>query len=150
MTSDVETRLRIVEDKQRIAAVKHRYCALCDDHYNASELAALFTTDGVWEADGYGRYVGRDAIHEFFASMSAAVSFSAHLVLNEEISVRGDEAKAKWRAIIPATFRIDGKPAPHWLFSEYDDELRRESGHWRFLSMRSIVHRSSPHHLGWD
>ncbi|MFA7439377.1 MAG: nuclear transport factor 2 family protein [Sphingomonadaceae bacterium] len=150
MTDDLASRLALMEDIEAIRRLKHHYCALCDENYNAPALAALFTEDGVWDAgEDYGRYAGRTAIENFFAGMPKAVSFSVHTALNDIIDVKGDVAEGRWRAIIPATLRIDGRETPYWLFSEYDDAFRKVDGEWRFTRLRSIIHRSSPHMAGW-
>lgn len=150
MTNDLGARIARIEDLEAIRRLKHRYCELCDDHYDAAGIAELFAHDGVWDAGkGYGRYEGRDAITSFFKTMPTAVSFSAHMVLNEQIDVVGDTASGRWRAIIPASFRIEEVDVPHWLITGYEDTFRREAGVWRFTLLRSIVHRSFAHLKGW-
>jgi len=148
--TDLRERIERIEDLEAIRRLKHRYCELCDDHYNADAIAQLFAQDGVWDAGaGYGRYVGPDAIAAFFRTMPAAVTFSAHMVLNEQIDLLGTTATGRWRAIIPASFRIDGADVPHWLITGYEDAFRREAGTWRFTLLRSIIHRSFAHLKGW-
>jgi hypothetical protein len=150
MTADLAARIARIEDFEAIRRLKHRYCELCDDHYNAAGIADLFAHDGVWDAgEGYGRYVGRAAIAAFFRTMPSAVSFSAHMVLNEQIDLADDNASGRWRAIVPASFRMEGVEVPHWLITAYEDIFRREAGVWRFTLLRSIVHRSFAHLKGW-
>jgi hypothetical protein len=148
---DLLIRVARLEDIEQIRRLKHRYCSLCDQGYKAEEIAAIFTPDGVWEAsEPYGRIVGRDAMVRFFRSMPSSVSFSVHSVCNSIIDVDGDVAHGSWRSVIPATFTIDGRAVPHWLFSSYDDTLRKVDGHWLFTHMRSVIQKVSEHRLGWQ
>ena len=42
-TETLEERLQRIEDIEAIRLLKHRYCAFCDDNYDADGIAALFT-----------------------------------------------------------------------------------------------------------
>jgi hypothetical protein len=150
--SDIAVKVQYLMDLNEIRFLKHTYCSLCDADYKADELAALFVDDGVWEApdDLGGRHVGPAAIRTFFQGMSKVVSFSAHCALNDRITIDGDAASGRWSAIIPATFIVEGNPAPHWIFSSYEDELVKMDGRWLFKTLRSVVHRVSRQDPGWS
>ncbi len=62
---DLERRIKVLEDIEEIKRLKHRYCAYCDDSYDADALADLFTEDAVWDGGERGRNDGREAIREF-------------------------------------------------------------------------------------
>ena len=47
MTTDLETRLRRLEDIEAIRVLKARYCERCDDGYDVAALMPLFTEDAV-------------------------------------------------------------------------------------------------------
>ena len=49
-TETLEERLQRIEDIEAIRLLKHRYCAFCDDNYDADGIAALFTENAVWDA----------------------------------------------------------------------------------------------------
>jgi ketosteroid isomerase-like protein len=139
-------------DLNEIRFLKHTYCSLCDADYKADELAALFIEDGVWEApdDLGGRHAGRADIRTFFQGMSRVVSFSAHTALNERITMERDIAFGRWTTIIPATFTMEGKPVPHWIFGGYEDEFVRIEKRGLFKTLRSVVHRVSRQDPGWS
>jgi hypothetical protein len=63
---DLERRIRVLEDIETIKKLKARYCALCDEHFDADGLAVLFTEDAVWDRGALGCYRGRKAIQTFF------------------------------------------------------------------------------------
>jgi limonene-1,2-epoxide hydrolase len=74
----IERRLQVLEDAEEIRNLKARYAALCDDHYNADGIAALFTEDAVWDSPGLGRFAGREAIRAFFQGAGEIISFAIH------------------------------------------------------------------------
>ena len=47
--ASLERRIKELEDKEEIKQLKHRYCCLCDNTYDADALAELFTEDAVWD-----------------------------------------------------------------------------------------------------
>ena len=74
----LEKRLQALEDAEAIRNLKAEYAALCDDHYNADGIAALFAQDAVWESPSLGRYEGREAIRKFFKGAGEIFSFAIH------------------------------------------------------------------------
>jgi hypothetical protein len=140
MPGSEQQRLAQLEAIEAIKQLKYRYCAYCDDKYNPSGIAALFTEDGIWEGESFGRHVGRAAITAHFQRVSGEIVFAAHLALNPIIEVDDDTATGKWRLIIPATVITSGIKEARWLWGAYDDHYVRVDGVWMFkrLSFPSI------------
>lgn len=148
---DLISRVQRLEDLEAIRRLKHKYCGLCDNAFQADDIAALFTEDGVWEAgEPWGNFVGPEAIAEFFRGMPEAVSYSVHALSNEEIDIEGDTATARWRTLIPVSMILEGKNVPHWMFCDYYDEYRKEQGVWKFTRIKADVTRTASHADGWD
>jgi hypothetical protein len=103
----MEERMQALEDAEALKRLKHRYCTYCDDGYLADQLAALFTEDAVWNGGPLGRFEGRDAIREHFASASKRVSFAIYHVTNPVITVDGDQATCDWLLWEPIVFARD-------------------------------------------
>ena len=149
--TDITARIQRIEDIEAIRRLKYRYCGLCDNGFQADEIAALFTEDGVWVAgEPWGDFEGREAIAGFFRTMPDSVSFSVHALSNGEIDVDGNTAHARWRTLIPTTLKQEGGGVPHWMFCDYEDELRKEAGQWLFTRITADVTRSASHADGWD
>lgn len=149
-TSTLAARIDRLESIEAIKQLKARYCAHCDDHYAPDAIAALFTEDAVWDAgEAFGTYHGREAIRAFFAGVSETITFAAHLVLNPVIEVDGDEARGRWRLIMPCTVVENGAPEARWMVSSYDDRFVRRDGVWLFQSLEVRVNLVAPHLKGW-
>ena len=140
------TRLTAIED---IKQLKAQYCAYCDDGYDPEGIARLFTEDAIWDGADFGRHVGIEAITEFFAGISADITFAGHLVLNPIITVNGDKANGKWWLIMPCTTNTDGTKEAKWLAAEYDDDYIKKDGKWFFKHLKLDVKFFAPHLSGW-
>lgn len=67
---DLAQHIQTLESIEAIKQLKARYCALCDDQYDANGIASLFTEDAVWDGGNFGRHEGREAIRKFFQGAS--------------------------------------------------------------------------------
>ena len=150
--SDLERRVETLESIEAIKRLKHRYCAYCDDGYDADGIAAQFVDDGVWDAGAaFGRYEGRAAIRAFFAGVSSQIVFAGHLVMNEIIDVDADcdSAHGRWWIIMPATMMVEGAKTAIWLLGQYDDRYVRRDGVWMYQTLTVNIHFVKPHKDGW-
>ena len=146
----LEQRLARLEAIQEITLLKARYCAYCDDQYDPDGIAGLFTEDGIWDGELFGRHVGRDAIRSFFRRASSEITFAAHLVMNPIIDITGPgQATGKWRLIMPATVRVDGRSEARWLVNGYDERYVIDDGVWRFQIMNIHINFYTPHLGTW-
>jgi len=143
----MERRLLALEDAEAIRNLKARYAALCDDHYDADGIAALFTPDALWESPALGRFEGREAIRGFFQRASGIFSFAIHYSLNGHIEVDGDTARARWYLFMPCTV-ADGNRAM-WRAGIDHETYARVNGVWMFSHKRSEPLMSVPFETGW-
>jgi len=146
----LEQRLARLEAIEAIKRLKARYCAYCDDHYDPEGIASLFTEDGVWDGEAFGRHVGRDAIRGFFRRVSGEIVFAAHLVLNPIIEVAdAGHATGKWRLIMPATVPVDGRKEARWLLGAYDERYVAIDNVWLFQTLNFHINFYEPHLGTW-
>lgn len=148
--TDLEQRIARLEAIEEIKRLKARYCAYCDDGYDPDGIAGLFTENGIWDGETFGRHVGREAIRTFFARASGEITFAAHLVLNPIIEV-ADAARAsgKWRLIMPATVRTETGSEARWLVGAYDEQYVVDGGAWRFRSLKFHINFYTAHLGSW-
>ena len=144
---DLERRIRALEDIEAIKRLKARYCAFCDDNYDAEGLISLFTEDAVWDGGAFGRYEGREAIWKFFKGVSAMLPFALHFVTNPLIKVEGERATGRWYLLEPCTF-ADGNQAV-WGAAKYEDEYVKAGGEWKFKSVKLASSFWTPYEQGW-
>jgi hypothetical protein len=156
--SELEARLRAVEDVQEIQRLKARYGTLADARYDrrgpkprpeleriARAISELFTEDAVWDGGAaLGRAQGRDAIYQRF--VEPTLLFSWHCFVKPEIEVRADLARGRWDILAPCTTR-DGRP--HWMAGYEEDDYRRVGGVWLHARMELGVVFLAPHETGW-
>ena len=144
---DLERRLRVLEDIETIKKLKARYCAYCDNNYDADGIAALFTEDAVWDGGNFGRYEGREAIRTFFRGAPRIFPFAIHQVMNPIIEVEGEQAKGQWYLFQPATL-AEGNQAV-WLAARYEEEYVKVESEWKFKRLKVFPSFLTPYDQGW-
>jgi len=145
--SELEQRLRRLEDIEAIRQLKARYCTLADRGYDGAGdddagFAGLFAEDGVFHSSA-GPIQGREAIRARCASFHP---FGMHLVTNPVIEVDGDEARASWSAWVPST-TVEGQALV--VCGRYEEQLVRTAGGWRYAYVRFRAAFRSPYETGW-
>ena len=144
---NLERRLRVMEDVEEIKRLKARYCAYCDDNYNATAIASLFTEDAVWDGGIRGRADGRQGIHDFFVQASQRLPFAVHMVMNPNIEVDGDTATGSWYLFQACTYTEDNQAI--WGAGRYDEEYVRLDGAWMFKHLKLTWFFWTPFEQGW-
>ena len=144
---DLERRIRVMEDIEEIKRLKARYCAYCDDSYDADGIAGLFTEDAVWDGGMRGKAEGREGIRDFFVRAPQRLPFAIHMVMNPIIDVDGDNATGTWYLFQACTF-AEGDRAV-WGSARYDEEYVRVNGDWKFKNLTLTSFFWTPFDQGW-
>ncbi len=134
-------------DVERIKQLKHRYCAYCDDDYDAKGIASLFTEDGVWDGGAFGRAETRAGIEAFFEQTSARVAFANHYVTNPIIEISGTSATGRWDLWQPMVMR-EGEQAL-WLVAKYRERYAKRGSDWLFERLELDVRALTPYEEGF-
>src|SRR5262245_37674441 len=117
-------------EKLAIQELCARYCHTIDSQ-DSEGWAQCFTTDGVFEFDGWA-IRGRSALAEY-AEVHARVMRCRHLTLNCLYEVRGDRATGRATTVVTLAtdggYKILGQGA-------YEDRLIKEDGQWRIAYRR--------------
>ncbi|MGH7934909.1 MAG: nuclear transport factor 2 family protein, partial [Candidatus Binataceae bacterium] len=143
-TTELEKRVEAVE---AIKQLKARYCAACDNRYDADAIAELFTEDGIWDGEGFGRFEGRDAIRAFFRTCPNTRSFAIHQVMNPMIEVKGGRARGSWYLLAPCTLRRNNRAM--WLAARYEEEYVNSGGTWKIKHLKGIGRFFAAYDTGW-
>ena len=143
----LEARVQRLEDIEEIRRLKIQYAMYCDDHYNPPGIASLFVENAVWDGGRVGRYVGRQAIHDFFATQDAAISFALHYTLGHQITIdpSGKTATGTWYIFMLAT----AKGQAFWLAGTYADEYVKVEGKWYFQNVNVQIRFMTPYEQSW-
>jgi hypothetical protein len=149
--SDLEARLRRLEDIEAIRFLKASFCQLLcekytDDHQRrpqaevdavARRQAAYYAEDGVFDGgQQFGVYRGREQIYEYIRK--GAWSFSMNYYLNPAIEVDGDKARARWMLWETATVAATGQAV--FVSGMTDEEYVRTPEGWR-ISRVTYTHK---------
>ena len=86
--TDLEGRIRAIEDRRAMEDCLLAYYAACDSIADIDGLVATFTEDACFDLSGLGLPVihGRNGIRTFFASVFGDMTHHAHLITNFRLS----------------------------------------------------------------
>lgn len=147
--ADTKKQIQWLADIEAIRQLKHVYCGLCDDNYDADPLAALFTEDAVWDGGPIGMHHGREAIRRFFQGSPARVPWALHMVTNPIIQVDGDAATGRWYLWEPLVYALPGGNQAYWMSARYDDVYARTVDGWKFKRVTISMKLLAPYDKGW-
>ena len=125
------------EDLEEVRELYNRYAISWDENH-PHELAACFTSDGIFESYR-GRFVGRDAILGNLADFNRSLGAGRkqrHVTTNISINLDGDRATGTASFIFCVGH--EGK-IERTYFGHYRDELRKVGGRWFFSSRAGIT-----------
>ena len=146
--SDLETRLRRLEDIEEIKQLKAKYCRFCDEGYDPDGIAGLFTEDGVWDGGRtFGVAEGREAIRKHFKGAGDRISIARHQVMNPIIEVDDDSATGHWLLFQPCPDASSGQAL--WLAATYNDRYDKVGDRWLISHLSVEVAFFSPFEKGW-
>lgn len=129
--TDLETRLKLLEDRAAIEDVLLRYYAAVDTLSDMDGLLDCFTPDAVFDvADlGLAAYRGHDEIRHFFAGVFSDTAYHCHHVTNFTIQrIEGDSARARGYVIGKAEGKSGFKVFVHCC---YDIDYVRTAEGWK-------------------
>lgn len=139
-------RLEVTDEIRNLIA---QYAVAGDRKNDPKIMGRLFTRDGVWESEGFGRFVGANRIAEALADVAEQrILWTLHVMGQPYIEIGSDldSATAHWVLWEVATMRQDdGDEKDHWIGGFYDTQMREEDGVWRFSEMRLEIPVMSPY-----
>jgi hypothetical protein len=146
----LEQRIGRLEAHNDLCKLMAEYLLVADKGYDPDQIVAMFVDNGTWEGDGFGFFDGRDAIWNFFRSLSGSLVFAAHFVTNPIITFDDDDnARGAWRLFEPATVNNDGNLESSILVAAYENTFTKVDGLWKFKSVKVNVNFFEPISKGW-
>jgi uncharacterized protein (TIGR02246 family) len=126
-------RLQLLEDQIAIGQLAARYGPAAD-YGDADAVAALWTSDGVYDAPPHGRWVGHDGIAGMIngGHQQGIRAGMAHVLTYPRIVLDGDEARA-WNYALNVRWDPDNDQFHVRRLSANEWKLRRIDGRWRVI-----------------
>ncbi len=154
MGSNIEQRLRILEDREQLRELAATYCFLVDDGRFDELVERCFTVDACCDFHSAGGGMaamvsrGRAELRNFFAVVvPAALRDMAHTVHNHRVSVDDDRASGDCYFELTAVDRASGEAVVG--AGRYIDRYRRDAGAWRFEMRNAEIFFIAPLREGW-
>ena len=145
--SDLEARIKRLEDIEEIKKLKHKYCYTVDAH-DLEGIVSVFADDAKADYGPLGLYEGKAEVRRFFSEVVVGVlPFYVHMVHNGSIEVNGDEAEGKWYFEVPANHKPSDKAV--WIQGIYDEKYKRVNGEWKIAVMDCTFIYMTPYDKGW-
>lgn len=141
----LEKRLRVLEDKEAIRALRDNYHGCINDGRYAG-IVDLFTDDAIVELGYLARYEGPEAIDAGFRGMGERERFFIkQFIHSHRIEVSGDTGTGV--SYLEARYGRFG--TSYLVCGRYDDRYRRVDGVWRFSEMIAEFYFTVPDGVGW-
>lgn len=127
--SELDDRVRRIEDRLAIAELQARYTIFIDNH-DLGEVAGLFAADARFRsADGIMAAVGRQAVCDQFRGRFTALGFGFHVTHDHLVELV--DADHAW-GVVSAHAEVVRNGQPMIAAIRYHDIYVREDGAWRF------------------
>ncbi len=145
MSATIEQQVAWLVAREQIRDVIAAYARAGDANNDPDQMAMLLTPDAVWEAEGFGRFEGRDAICRELAQIGRdRILWSLHFPVSPmiELSADGRAAEAFWwlweLLTMSADEVADETPVHKWLGATYRADFQCIDDRWQIahLSLR--------------
>lgn len=138
MTTDIEARIRALEDRAEIAQLRATYCHLLDQR-DWPAFVDLFTEDG--EFNGLAHAKGKTEIMSFFSGFVDGMAEGFwHFCTNATIHLDGDRATGR----ISMEYLSLKKGVSYVAAGHYDDRMERVNGVWKFRERKITFYYHAP------
>jgi len=148
MRSEIEARIRRLEDTQEIQNLQARY-AYCVDSGQRDKVPDLFAETFVAEWIPLGSFNTKPALQDFLMGNAARNIMTRHHVQTPLIEVQGDRATGTWYMFGPATTVTESGPVALWMQGTYENEFVRAGGQWKFSRLKFSFNFLTPFDEGW-
>jgi len=143
---EIMAKVTLLEDIEAIKQLANKV-AYSEDVGDWQRILNLFTDDCFFDS-GIGKYEGKQGITKFFRDeLPEGFSFTAHMVHNPIVEIKGDKAIGQWYSEVAATHASTNKAL--WILARYDAECVKLCGEWKFKRFVSNILYITPFDEGW-
>ncbi|MEZ5744778.1 MAG: nuclear transport factor 2 family protein [Sphingomonadaceae bacterium] len=135
--TDLEARIARIEDERAIVRLQTAY-GYYVDKAQWDEAADLFAADATLEIAARGLFRGQDRIRAYLKALPPMVEGTLfnHMQLQPLITVEGDRAWGRWRAIMQVGFEGVQKLSGDAV---YENAYVREDSVWKIVKLHAFV-----------
>jgi hypothetical protein len=145
-------RLEALEAQEALRTLVARYAAAADKRNDPVMMSAIYTDDVVWTAEGFGTYVGKEAVTSYVAKLAQeSIVWTVHYMVSPTFTLCADmrSADCHWYLFEMAQIQTDGAPLSHWIAADYVARAVRADDGWRFSRVELRPMLISPYREGW-
>lgn len=129
-------RIEQLEDIEAIRRMVARYALGADRKNDPEILGPMFTKNAIWEAAGFGHFVGAENIALGLSDIARkTIRWSLHYMVSPLIELHEDPSKASCHWYLWELARVvkdEATPQAHWIGGWYESELAKNDGIWKF------------------
>ncbi|SDD12106.1 SnoaL-like domain-containing protein [Mycolicibacterium neoaurum] len=148
----VRRRLDLLEAREDIRRLKHRYAYICDTGYDGEAFANLFTPEGIWESNTFGVVRGHREIRDFINRIGdTEYSWAIHYMtcLEVDLDESATVATGTWQLLQLCTRISSPEPEPVLATAIYRDDLVKTDDGWRFRKVSATFQHVTDMRSGW-
>ena len=149
MKQDLERQVAWLTATENIRSVIARYARAGDDQNNPGQMRQLLAEDAIWEAKGFGKFIGRDLIAEELSKIGQEmIIWSLHFPVSPIIDIADDlnSGHAFWWLWELTTMRGDaGEEESNWLAATYECDFIRAADGWKIKYLILEVQKVVPY-----
>lgn len=144
MSTDIEKRLKRMEDIEDIKQLIARYAKAADLNGDKVKMAACFTEDAVWNCEGIGGWQGRNAVVDGLHETSTVkLPWALHYMTQPIIDIADGRQTATGEYYLWELAKVapegGGQTEDHWIGGWYESEFRNENDKWLFSKIELIL-----------
>lgn len=147
-------RIEQLEDTEAIRRLVARYALGADRQNDPEIMRPMFSEDAVWEASGFGHYVGAQNIASGLADIARkTIRWSLHYMVSPLIEFDGQPGHASCHWYLWELARVaegDEMPRAHWIGGWYESALVKRNGTWKFQHVVLHPKLISPLETDWS
>jgi SnoaL-like domain len=151
--AQLEKRIARIEAVEAIGNLVAMYARGADRKNDPAVFRKLYDEDSVWEANGFGRFKGRDAIVAATSKVAREqILWCIHYMVDPliEIAPSGKKATCSWYLWELAKMPDDsGALKDNWIAGYYDSALSKGPKGWVFDQIKFDIRMIGPTDVPW-
>lgn len=147
MSTDLERRVALLENKQAVRNVVHEKGLALDVPYDPVAIRKVYTSDAAVITGSFGRYIGDDEFNAMYSQLAGRIPYTFHIKTNAIITIADDgcSGSGRWFGFEAPT--VGTTPVVGGLTERSD--YRLENGSWLISKYSQDLKFLAPYAEGW-